>query len=317
MNVNEGRPPSSIKEQASLLGFYLCGVSPASPPPHYDAYLRWLKADMHGEMAYMQRHALQRGEPASLLDGVKSVIVVGLNYARDGKDPRHRVQEGHAKFAAYSLGRDYHKVIRQRLKKLAAWLTEQAPESRHRVCVDSAPMLERDYAMMAGLGWYGKNTCLINTHRGSLFLIGCLLTTLDLEPDTPAVGGCGTCRLCLDACPTGAIVDPYTVDARKCISYLTIEKRGELPVGSNLDGWVFGCDDCQDVCPFNHPRENAPLRGQPTEDPELQPRFGPVPPLAELASVSEDEFNQRYAGTAIMRAKWHGLTRNAKTNLIQ
>jgi epoxyqueuosine reductase len=179
------------------------------------------------------------------------------------------------------------------------------------VCVDSAPVLERDLALLAGLGWYGKNTCLINTHRGSYFFLGVLLLTLELEYDSPAQGGCGTCRLCLDACPTGALVEPYQLDARKCISYLTIELRDPIPTEYReaMGEWLFGCDICQEVCPFNRPRAHQSLRAQPTTEPRFQPR--PLPPLTEILQMDEAEFAQRFRGSAVKRTKWRGLVRNA------
>ncbi|MDW8065998.1 MAG: tRNA epoxyqueuosine(34) reductase QueG, partial [Anaerolineae bacterium] len=185
------------------------------------------------------------------------------------------------------------------------------PSAQGRVCVDSAPVLERDLALLAGLGWYGKNTCLINTQRGSYFFIGVLLLTLELEYDPPAQGGCGTCRLCLDACPTGALVEPYQLDARKCISYLTIELRDAIPepYREPMGEWLFGCDICQEVCPFNRPRTHQPLRARPTREPRLQPR--PLPQLTEILQMSESEFAERFRGSAIKRAKWRGLVRNA------
>ncbi len=351
---------AELKATCRTKGFDLVGIAPAVPPPHYAEYLRWLRDEMHGEMSYMSRHAPLRASLENLLPGAKSVIVVGLNYARP-KNPHPnpppyslRSQEGgdrpipsqshcegaRGRIAKYAWGRDYHAVIRKRLKRVGRWLEERESGALWRVCVDSAPVLERDYAMLAGIGWFGKNTMIINSHRGSYFLIGCLLTTLELEPDAPAVGGCGTCRACIDACPTGAIVvknnndvsgftdsntpsntnskDPdthtYAIDARRCISYLTIEKRGEIdPDLQPLMGdWVFGCDVCQDVCPFNHPRENAPSRAAPTQDTDMAPRLDPNPSLSDLVLLSPEEFTQRYAGTAVMRAKRDGMTRNAE-----
>lgn len=299
---------AELKKRARDVGFDPVGIASAEAPPNYTRYLAWLKANMHGEMAYLERHAELRAKPDNLLPGAKSLLMVGLNYARPPAEG-----DG-ARIATYALGRDYHKVVRSRLKRIGKLLEEWEPGAQWRVCVDSAPLLERDYAMAAGLGWYGKNTCLINTERGSLFLLGCLLTTLDLPPDPPAVGGCGTCTACLDTCPTGAIVEPFRLDARRCISYLTIEKRGEVdPALQPMMGdWLFGCDVCQDVCPFNHPRENSPLRARPTEDDEMLPRIDERPALSELLALSPEEFAKRYSGTAIMRAGVEGMRRNAE-----
>jgi epoxyqueuosine reductase len=349
-----------LKAHAADEGFDLAGIAPAIPPPHYAEYLAWLRAGLHGEMAYLERHAALRAHPEKLLPGARSVLVVGLNYARNIPVGAARPREGdalveaksglpsradrsaggppssadhpqfprdreaptgsppdqapHGRIAKYALGGDYHKVIRRRLQRIGEWLVTQAPGAACRVCVDSAPVLERDFAVLAGLGWYGKNTLLINTRRGSYFLLGCLLTTVALPPDAPAVGDCGTCRACLDACPTGAIVEPYRVDARRCISYLTIEKRGDIDPSLQpmMGDWVFGCDVCQDVCPFNRPRDNAPLRSRPSTDPEVAPRIDPHPPLADLMRLTPEQFADRYAGTALMRAKHEGLLRNAR-----
>lgn len=304
---------AALKARAVEEGFDLVGIAPAVPPPHYATYLQWLANGMHGEMAYMHRHKHLRAHPENLLPGVRSILVAAMNYARGP----HPARPGHGRIAAYAWGRDYHKVLRSKLRRVSAWLVSQAPEVRTRICVDSAPLLERDYAMLAGIGWFGKNSCIINTHCGSYFLLGCLLTTLDLPPDTPAVGGCGTCGLCLDACPTGAIVGPGVVDARRCISYLTIEKRGPIPahLQPRMQDWVFGCDVCQDVCPFNHPRENAPARGATATDPEMAARLDPSPRLTELVGITQEEFFRRYAGTALIRAKHEGLVRNARVAL--
>jgi epoxyqueuosine reductase len=310
MTVSRDRLADELKGRARDEGFDLAGLAPAVPPPHYQSYLDWIAAGMHGEMAYLERRADLRAHSDRLLPGVKAVLAVGLGYARTPQAPA----PGKGRIASYALGRDYHKVIRARLRRVAAWLREREPEARVRICVDSAPLLEREYAWLAGLGWFGKNTCIINTHRGSCFLFGFMLTTLDLPPDTPAVGGCGRCRACLDACPTGAIVSPFRVDARRCISYLTIEKRGpiEPELRPLMGDWVFGCDVCQQVCPFNQAREGAPLRARPSTDAEVLPRIEASPQLAELIDLTPEEFERRYSGTAVTRAKREGLVRNAR-----
>lgn len=304
---------AALKARTIEEGFDLVGIAPAVPPPHYQSYLHWLAGGMHGEMQYMLRHKHLRAHPENLLPGVRSILVAAINYARGPLAAR----PGHGRIAAYAWGRDYHKVLRAKLRRVSRWLEARRPDVRTRICVDSAPLMERDYAVLAGIGWFGKNSCIINTHRGSYFLLGCLLSTLDLPPDAAAEGGCGTCRLCLDACPTGAIVSSGVVDARRCISYLTIEKRGPFPdqLQPLMQDWVFGCDVCQDVCPFNHPRENSPARGAPAYDPEMSARVDPSPSLEEIVQLTEAEFSRRYAGTAIMRAKHEGLVRNARVAL--
>ena len=294
-----------IKAYARALGFDLVGIAPAQSPPHAESFLHWLAQGYAGAMEYLQRTANLRVNPAELLPDARSAVVVGLNYApAELPDTDYRI-------ARYALGDDYHQVIRAKLETLLSAIRAVAPETQGRACVDSAPVLERDLAWLAGLGWYGKNTCLINTHRGSYFFLGVLLLTLELEYDAPAEGGCGTCRLCLDACPTGALTEPYTLDARKCISYLTIELRDSIPESyrAPMGEWLFGCDICQEVCPFNRPRAHQPLRAQPTQEPRLKPR--PLPRLHDILTMDESQFADRFRSSAIKRAKWRGLIRNA------
>jgi iron-sulfur cluster binding protein, putative len=294
-----------IRDYARALGFELVGIAPAQPPPHAESFLHWLAQGYAGAMEYLERTAHLRINPAELLPDARSAVVVGLNYApAELPDTDYRI-------ARYALGDDYHQVIRAKLETLLSAIQAVAPEAQGRICVDSAPVLERDLAWLAGLGWYGKNTCLINTHRGSYFFLGVLLLTLELEYDTPAEGGCGTCRLCLDACPTGALTEPYVLDARKCISYLTIELRESIPESyrAPMGEWLFGCDICQEVCPFNRPRAHQPLRAQPTQEPRLKPR--PLPRLHDILTMDESQFADRFRSSAIKRAKWRGLIRNA------
>ncbi|GIV10101.1 MAG: epoxyqueuosine reductase [Fimbriimonadales bacterium] len=294
-----------IKQYARALGFELVGIAPVQSPPHADSFLLWLAQGYAGAMDYLERTAHLRIHPEALLPDARSAIVVGLNYAPA------EFPEADYRIARYALGDDYHTVIREKLETLLGAIQAIEPTAHGRVCIDTAPVLERDLAMLAGLGWFGKNTCLINTHRGSYFFLGVLLLTLELEYDTPAQGGCGECRLCLDACPTSALVEPYRLDARKCISYLTIELRGSIPTEyrASLGEWLFGCDICQEVCPFNRPRVHQPLRARPTTEPRLQTR--PLPQLTEILQMDEAEFAQRFRGSAVKRTKWRGLVRNA------
>jgi len=306
-----------LKDRAREVGFDLCGIASAASPPHYGAYLEWLERDMHAGMAYLARQAALRRSAQALLPGARSVIAVAKNYYQSAPGG-----DG-ARVARYALGRDYHKVLRRDLRQVAAFLVQSAPGARTRICVDSAPILERDYAQMAGIGWFGKNTCLINSKRGSWFFLGLLLTDVVLVPDQPAEGGCGTCRACIDACPTGALVlredAPVAwVDTRRCISYLTIEHRGAFTREQEqmLHGWLFGCDVCQEVCPFNQPRPNQPERAGQTAEPDFAPRSAIAQPdLATLSSVSDEEFLALYAGTALMRAGADGIRRNARALL--
>lgn len=306
-----------LKQRARELGFDLCGVAPAVPPPHYHAFLDWLEHGMHAGMGYLARRAGLRRSAESLLPHARSVIALAKNY---NQEPPQDVE---ARVARYALGRDYHKVLRRDLRRLVAFLVELSPGAKTRICVDSAPILERDYAQMAGIGWFGKNTCLINSKRGSWFFLGLILTDVALQPDQPATGGCGTCRACIDACPTGALVlrenSPVAwLDARRCISYLTIEHRGAFTreEESMLHGWLFGCDVCQEVCPFNRQRPTQPERSMPTNEPDFEPRPEVARPnLATLSRLSDREFLFWYAGTALMRAGAEGIRRNARALL--
>ncbi len=301
----------AVKAQAESLGFELVGVCEAVPAPHYAEYEEWISKGYHGTMEYLREHLPLKEHPGTLLPGVRSIIAVGLNYYQ----PFEHVV-GEPKVARYAMGRDYHKVLRGKLRALEAQLLQEHPEAGFRPCVDSAPVFERDYARLAGLGWFGKNTMLINSHRGSWFFIGLLLTTIDFEPDVPADGGCGTCTRCIEACPTGAIVHEegrWQVDARRCISYLTIEQKGPLPEGLRTD-WTFGCDVCQEVCPFNQPRESQPLRSAVTKERDFLNRRR-WPNLAQLAQIEEREWDLLTQGSPVRRAGREGLRRNATHNL--
>lgn len=299
-----------VKSAARSLGFDLVGVAPAEKPAGYAHYRDWLAAGFHGDMAYMENHAALRSHPDTLLPGVRSIIAVGLNYYQPAS-----WQPGNTKIARYAWGRDYHRVIRQKLRRLAA----DMGVGQFRVCVDSAPLLERENAHRAGLGWFGKNTMLINSQRGSWFLLGFLLTSIELEPDAPALGGCGTCRKCIEACPTGAIVrvdDRWQVDARRCISYLTIENPEHSD--ERIGDWTFGCDVCQEVCPFNEPRNSQPLRAQVTTEADFLRKTPLVDvPLSSIRTLSEAEWDAISAGSPIRRAGYSGLLRSAEINASQ
>lgn len=299
-----------IRSAAHELGFELFGVASAEFAPHWTEFKIWLSRGRHGTMSYLVRHAELRKDARSLLPGARSAIVVGLNYSQPNP-----VRSGQPRIARYALGRDYHKVMRSKLRKLSVALEALAPGTECRICVDSAPILERDFAQAAGLGWRGKNTMLINSRRGSYFFLGILLTTLTVEPDAPAEGGCGTCRLCIDACPTGAIVfeeGRWQVDARSCISYLTIEHKGDIDrnLAAKLDGWTFGCDVCQEVCPFNQPRSGQPLRAQDTPHADFI-ALRDWPSLERLSMIGEEEWDQLTRGSPVRRAGLDGLRRNA------
>ena len=291
-----------VRQLATEVGFQLSGVARADSVPHFDRFRAWVERGLAGEMRYLTDHRADiRSDLDHLLPGVRSVISVGMMY------PGQTISSpatGH--IAAYADGEDYHLVIRRKLETLAARLSEYA-DFQWRACVDTAPILERSIARQAGLGWLGKNTCLINQAMGSFCLLGELLITLEIEPDpaldTPPPDRCGTCTRCIDACPTTAIVPSprggFELDARLCISYFTIELRGDVPeehrasIGSN----VFGCDICQDVCPWN---------GRTAVTTEARHSV----PLEELASLTKTEFRDRFRHTAVSRAKHSAFLRN-------
>lgn len=292
---------SAIKRRAGELGFDPVGITSLGPARTYDAFRDWLERGYSGEMTYLPRGAQKRRDTRLPFEGVKSAIVVALNYG--GKQPPGPI-------ARYARGADYHGVMVDRLDELHAFIRARTGEPvRGKAYVDTGPILERDLAQRAGLGWIGKNTMLINPQRGSFFFLGALFVDLELTPDAPfEADRCGTCTRCLDACPTDAFVEPRLLDATRCISYLTIEHRSEIaeelqPLIGDL---IYGCDICQDVCPWNQRFATE------TGDPALAARAENVDPdPAELAALSDDDFRSRFKGSPIKRAKRSGLTRNA------
>jgi epoxyqueuosine reductase len=300
---------AEIKDQARALGFELVGIAPATEADGFDHLREWLDQGMAGEMQYMHRHRDARRRPQSVLKDVQSVVMVGISY-HSGKEPNAEPGNGGPKgrVAQYARGADYHVVIKQKLNQLLSWIQEHAPGSAGRAVVDTAPILERDFARRAGLGWFGKNTMLIHPRLGSYFFIGALLLDLELAPDAPfAKNHCGTCTACLDACPTDAFPRPGELDARRCISYLTIELRSPVPedLRTGIGDWIFGCDICQEVCPWNR-------KAPPGHDSDLGSRAELAALNAlEILGLSEAEFRARFRDTAIWRAGWAGLRRNA------
>lgn len=293
-----------IKEQAHRLGFELAGIAPATPADSFDRLQDWLQRGFAGEMGYLHRHAQARREPSSILPEVRSVVMLGINYLPSMKSSA----EAPVQIARYARGQDYHDVLRPRLKQLLAWIQQQVPGCRGRGVVDTAPLLERDFARRAGLGWFGKNTMLLNKRLGSYFFLAALLLDLDLQADPPHdTSHCGCCTACLDACPTGAFAGPGLLDARRCISYLTIELRGPIPeeLRQPMSTWLFGCDVCQEVCPWNR-------KTPPTAEPAFLPRpdLEAIDPV-ELLMLSEEAFRERFRGTALLRPGRTGLLRNA------
>ncbi len=290
----------AAKGRALELGFDRVAIGPAGPPEHGRAFERWLEAGYAGTMDYLARGRADRLDPERLLPGCRSMIAVALAYAHGGDD------ESWGPVARYARGRDYHDVMLPRLGQLADFLADAAgPDARCRAAVDTSAVLERDLAARAGLGWIGKNTNLLTPSLGSWFFIGIVLTTAELEPDERQPDRCGTCTACLDACPTRAFRAPYVLDARRCISYLTIEHRGDIAedLREGIGEWVFGCDVCQDVCPWNG-------KAGPAREPALAPS-GPFGPLEALLDLDGDGFRARFRGSAISRAKRAGLLRNA------
>ncbi|HEV2201647.1 MAG TPA: tRNA epoxyqueuosine(34) reductase QueG [Bryobacteraceae bacterium] len=299
---------ATVKQLARECGFELAGIAPAEPiPADFARYESWVAAEMAGKMGYLtDRRAELRRDPRNLLAGARSVICVGKLYNQLSPE----IDTGDAVIARYAWTRDYHDVLRKSLEELAQRIGAQEAHE-WKACVDTAPLLERSYARQAGLGWIGRNQCLINEPLGSWFFLGELLTSLEIAPDSPPADRCGTCTCCIEACPTQAIVPSehrskqWTLDARRCIAYLNIELRGSIPdehrrsMGTN----IFGCDICQDVCPWNS-------RAPETADAALQPAFDPAPPLDSLAYLTEDEFRARYRNTPVTRPRYDGFLRN-------
>ena len=298
---------AEIKQRARAIGFDLCGIADAGPSRHREYLQAWLAAGRAGEMRYLHERIDERLDASRVLPGVRSAICVALNYhvplnpPPDDDAPRARV-------ARYALGEDYHVHLKAKLYALADWLRLRAPSAETKCAVDTVPVLEREFAARAGIGWVGKNTCVISPRIGSWIFLGEVFTTLDLPRDAPAVDRCGTCRRCIDACPTSAIVAPYELDASRCISYLTIEHRGSIDEGlaTRAAGWAFGCDVCQDVCPFNGRAPIAVLD-------ELQPRLrdGTLP-VAEIIGWDDEAYWAATRRSALRRVKLPQWQRNAR-----
>jgi epoxyqueuosine reductase len=296
-----------IKELGRELGFTKLGVTAPNLAADEQRLERWLAAGRHGEMSYMQRHGRKRSRPAELVPGTVRVIAARMPYwPADARDARDALADPTAGYVArYALGRDYHKVLRRRLQQLADSIAERIGEFGYRVFVDSAPVLEKPLARDAGLGWIGKHTNLLD-RDGSWFLLGELYTDLPLPPDAPVAEHCGSCRACLDVCPTQAIVAPYELDARRCISYLTIELRGSIPEALRpaIGNRIFGCDDCQLFCPWNK-------FARATTVGDFAVRHGlDSAGLVELFEWSEGDWEARTAGSALRRAGYEGWLRN-------
>ena len=316
----------TIKQEASRLGFDAVGIGslsklqqsvqeshsePDSPPSlrssWYTRLTSWLDQGFHATMEWMARDPERRSDPTLVLPGCRSIVCVGLNYFT-GHQPDER--DGNGRIARYAWGQDYHRVFKKRLQQLESIILTLAPEAKTKWYVDTGPILEKAWAQEAGLGWIGKHSNLVSSEFGSWLLLGEILTTLELIPDTPGTDLCGSCTLCINACPTGAIVDPYVVNAEKCISYLTIEFRGHDDDISNevkkkIGNRIFGCDDCLDVCPFNH--------HTPTKEIAFHPSDLTIGPnLSKLKALKSDEFNEIFRCSPIRRAKHQGFLRNIR-----
>ncbi|HZX60745.1 MAG TPA: tRNA epoxyqueuosine(34) reductase QueG [Candidatus Methylomirabilis sp.] len=301
-----------VKELAREVGFDLVGVSPVVPPPHGESFAEWLRQGFAGEMAYMERGAQSRLRPGNFLPWAKSIVSVALNYYV----PLHREaapEDGlRGWISRYAWGDDYHDIMEDHLARLLSRIRdEMGGDVEGRAYVDTGPVLEREFSALAGVGWIGKNTTIIHPRRGSWFFLGELFLSLDLEGDRKIRDRCGSCDLCIQACPTGALVGPYLLDSRRCISYLTIELKGTIPreMRPLVGNHVFGCDICQDVCPYN-------AKAKPTTEEGFRPRDGHfAPDLIQLLALSEDEFRRRFKGSPVRRTKRRGLLRNVAVAL--
>ena len=292
-----------IKSESNRLGFSYCGISKADFLSDHAAHLEtWLNKGMHGKMHYMEKHFDERLDPRKLVPGAKSVISFLLNYFPSEK----QLDPDAPKISKYAYGKDYHEVIKEKLNELIFFIRQNIGEVQGRGFVDSAPVLDKAWASRGGLGWMGKNTNLINKDSGSFFFVAELIVDLELEPDRPVTDHCGDCTACIDACPTDAIVDPYVVDGSKCISYFTIELKENIPLDmkGKFKNWAFGCDICQDVCPWNR-------FSTPHKEKEFTPK-GELLTMSkkEWEEITEEVFKKVFNGSAVKRTKFSGLKRN-------
>lgn len=304
MIQNSSKYTSLIKEEAKRLGFLSCGISKAEflekEAPRLEEFLN---ENRHGEMRWMENNFDKRLDPTKLVEGSKSVISLLLNYY-----PEEKQKEGSYKISKYAYGRDYHFVIKDKLKQLLQFMRDEIGEVDGRAFVDSAPVMDKVWAAKSGLGWIGKHSNLLSKQTGSFYFIAELIVDIELEYDTPVTDHCGSCTACIDACPTDAIVAPYKVDGSKCISYFTIELKEELPNSykNQFEDWMFGCDICQDVCPWNR-----------FSKPHNEPLFNPHPQLLEKdkkgwEELTKETFNEIFRKSAVKRTKFEGLKRNIR-----
>ena len=302
MTINKNSYASSIKDEALRLGFDFCGIAKADFLEEEAPLLeKWLLQNMHGKMAYMQNHFDKRLDPRQLVPGAKSVISLLYNYYTETKQ-----DAGSPGISKYAYGRDYHFVVKDKLKELLNFIQEKIGKVEGRVFVDSAPVLERAWAKKSGLGWIGKNTNLINKTNGSFFFLAEIICDLELDADGPIEDYCGTCTRCIDACPTEAIIKPYVVDGSKCISYFTIELKEEIPkeFSGKMDNWIFGCDVCQDVCPWNRfSKANKESNFSPSENIlNMKER--------DWEEITQEVFNKIFIDSPLQRTGFEGIKRN-------
>jgi epoxyqueuosine reductase len=304
--IFQDRNTKLIKDKAKELGFFFCGISKADflkeEAPRLE---KWLKEERNGKMDYMQNHFDMRLDPRLLVDNAKSVVSLLLNYYTDEKQEDLDAP----KISQYAFGEDYHFVIKNKLKEFFSYIQDEIGEVGGRVFVDSAPVMDKAWAKKSGLGWVGKHSNLVNPKKGSFFFIAELILDLELTADGPMKDYCGSCTRCIDACPTDAIIEPYVVDGSKCISYLTIELKEQLipnEFKGKAENWMFGCDICQDVCPWNR-----------FSSPHKEPKFNPHDQLLKMSKadwedISEEIFRELFKNSAVKRAKYTGLVRNIK-----
>lgn len=306
---------TELKRRALADGFDLVGIAEVGAARSTPDLERWLDAGMHGEMTYMARTRRVRSDPRNLLSGCRSVVVVAMSYRCKQQDSTSfSSEEERVWISRYAWGRDYHRIIKKKLVRLGRWLAERKPEAQWRACVDTAPILEREWAARAGLGWIGKNTLLLNRALGSELFLGVLLTDQKLVPDETRSEHCGTCTACLDACPTGAFCEPMVLDARRCVGYLTVEHHSAIPqeLRSGVGAMVAGCDICQEVCPWT---QRAPT--------DLHQEFAPIsrrfrPLISELEDMDEEAYREWRRGSAMNRISFQQFRRNlevARDNL--
>jgi epoxyqueuosine reductase len=295
-----------IREQAGQLGFDLVGFARAErPDPEASRFGGWLEAGFHGSMKWIERNAARRMDPDAVLPGAKTIVSLATNYYTPHV---HEARQGTGKISRYAWGDDYHERMERSLKELLKRIREVDPSVAGKVYVDTGPVLEKAWAQRAGLGWLGKHTAIISREYGSWIFLAEVILTADLAPDAPETDQCGDCTLCIEACPTGAIVEPYLLDARRCISYLTIEQKDDIgdEFSGNLDGWLYGCDVCQDVCPWNDRPVESRVEG-------FEPREGNVDrEISGILEMDRAEFSSQFKKSPVKRTGYAGIRRNAR-----